>query len=424
MAAKVRGHWTAIALAVLMVLAVRASTPVARPMNDGFEYLKVASAGFRPEAQLGAPFVYRLAVPLLVRGIALVTGAEPVAIFPIVALIASVALLLSVFAIALAAGASRRQGFLLMFLLAASFFVIRFPLYCAYTVDVEAVFVSCVAFVFLLRARYVAALAASLVGLLFKEFLLAPIAVLIGMFLVQYFREKTVAPLRLAVISLALALVVFLLPRLLIPVTFSYGTFMRLKAAAPSQTMYLSEVRWLLAWPPQIGTPINVLLALVSFWLPALMLASGSRIRVLWESLGSARIPVVLWMLVDLLLMTVGGTNIMIFVTYTAPVLVLALVLLLRPGVERAELAVVLIGTVLFNRMVFPYGTPGGELDLEFNFYGAYWHKLTDATAWRFAEVGGWILLGWAIRRWGKRKETDASIQNQTHVAPFPRQIL
>lgn len=394
-----REHWLALTLAILIVLVMRMGTPIAKPMTDGVEYLKVASLGLKPEAQLGAPFVYRFAVPLLVHSVSLATGADPLAIFPVVVFITSVVLLMAVYTVALMSGATRGQSLLILLLLASALFMIRFPLYSPFEVDVEACAISFFAFACLIRRSYMAALVVSLVGLLFKEFLLAPLLVLIGVFLGEYHRTKAVAPLRWAVISLALTLIVFLLPRLLIPVTYSYGAILRLKSAEPSQSMYLSELRALLAWPPKIGTPVNVFLALISFWLPAVMLMTRTRCRALWQGLGSNRTLVILWLIVVVVLMAVGGTKTFIFATYSAPVLVLVLGLLVNDGVRKGELAVALIGTILFNRMIFGFGTPGGEPGADIAFYGAYWNTITDVTAWRFAEVSGWLLVGWATRR-------------------------
>ena len=394
-----RSQWSALALSILLVVLVRLSTPVARPANDGLEYLKVASAGLDPQAQLAAPFSYRFAVPLMVHGASVLTGADPLTIFPYVALLSCIALLTMGYIVARLAGAPRGYALLTMLLMASSLFMIRFPLYFPFAVDVEALVISFLACVLLLERLYVAALIVSLIGMLFKEFLLVPLIVLAGLSFIHYLRDHTTRPLLLTMSSLLLMSLAFLLPRLLIPVTYSYGTILQVKAATPNSTMYLSELRRYIAWPPEIGTPVNVLLALVSFWLPVLMLLTPARLRSLWCRLNSNRILAVVWMGAVVVLTSVGGTNVMIFVTYTAPILALAMGLLFRDEVGKWEIALVLVGTLLFNRMVFGFGTPGGELDGPTAFYGAYWHQLNEVTAWRFAEVVGWILAGWGVRR-------------------------
>lgn len=391
--------WLAIALAILAVVAIRLSTPLIQPMNDGLEYLKVATEGLDPDAQLGAPFVYRFAVPLTVHGVSLLTGADPLVIFPVVVFIACVALLVAVYLVAILSGASREHAILILVFIASAVFVIRFPLYHPYSVDVEALLIAFAAFVCLFQRSYGLAVAVSLLGLLFKEFMLAPVLALIGLFFAQYLRTKSIRPLWWTLLVIALALVVFFLPRLLIPITYGFGASLKIQARAPSQTMYLSDLRTLLSWPPRLGVPVNLLLALVSFWLPALMLMTRARCRSVWQALGSNRIVIVLWMVAVLALALVGGTNIMIFVTYSAPVLVLVLSLLLRGGISKPEMVVALIATVLFNRMIFSTGMPGADLDLEIGFYGAFWWVLSNVTAWRFAEVAAWIAVAWMVRR-------------------------
>ncbi len=393
-------HWTALAVAILAVLLIRMSTPIAKPMTDGLEYLKVASAGLQPQAQLGAPFVYRFAVPLLVHGITLLTGAEPAFVFQMVALTASVLLLVAVYVVALVAGARREHALLIMMLLASSLFMVRFPLYCPYDVDLEACLVACIVFALLLRGLRGTALAIALVGLLFKEFLLAPLVAIIGLYFEQYIRERATKPLRWTLVTIVLTVVVFLLPRLLIPVTYGFGAIIRLKTPAPSQTMYFSELRTLLAWPPDFGTALNILLSLASFCLPALMLITPQRGRMLWEKLGANRTLIVLWMLTVVLLMAIGGTKTMVFAVYSAPVLVLVVSLLLRGGVGKMEIGTALIGTLFFNRMMFNFGMPDAEPGPAIAFYGAYWHTINEITAWRFAEICGWVLVASGIRRW------------------------
>lgn len=394
-----KSRWAVLVLSILMVGVLRLSTPVTRPANDGQEYLKVASEGLDPQAQLAAPFCYRFAVPMIVHGVSVLTGADPVLIFPYVALLSCIGLLMASYVVAQLAGASRGSAFLTMLLMAGSLFIVRFPLYFPYSVDVEALLISFLACVLLLRHSYIAALIVSLVGLLFKEFLLVPLIVLVGLFFIQYLRNRTTRPLLWTILSLALTILVFLLPRLLISVTYSYGTNLQVKASAPTSSMYLAELRRFIAWPPEIGTFVNVLLAFASFWLPALMLFTPARVRSLWRSPGADRTLVVVWMGMVVALASVGGTNIMIFVIYSAPILVLVLSVLFRSGVSKAEATAVVVATLLFNRMIFGFGTPGGELDAAIRFYGAYWHLLDGTTAWRFAELTGWVLLGWGIRR-------------------------
>ena len=392
-------RWAAIALAILLVALFRLTTPIARPLNDGTEYLKIASEGLDPHAQLAAPFAYRFAVPLFVHGVSVLTGIDPIRIFPGVAFLSCVALLLASYVVARLAGSPGRYALLTMLLMASSLFVVRFPLYFPFAVDVEALLVAFLAFALLLRRSHIAALFVSCLGLLFKEFLLAPLLVVICTFFIDYLHSRTNRPLLWTVISVVLTVTVFLLPRLLIPVTYSFGTILKVKAPAPDSTLYLSELRRFLAWPPRIGTFVNELLALSSFWLPALMLLTPARLRALWRSLGPTRILVVAWMVAVLVLTTVGGTNIMIFVTYSAPVLVVVLTLLFNLMVSKAEVIAIVFATLLFNRMIFSFGAPDGDLDTVISFYGAYSHLLDDVTMWRFAELTGWILLGWGIRR-------------------------
>jgi hypothetical protein len=396
-------------LAAVLVFALRLSTPLARLMTDGAEYLNLANLGLVPQAHLGAPFVYRFAVPLFVHVLGLVTGAPPVSVFPVVAFAACIVLLTGAYRVALIVDPSPANALVVMLLLACSLFVVRFPLYCPYDVDVEACIVSFAAFACILRRAYPAALAVSLVGLIFKEFLLAPLAVLTGMFVLHSIRERSAREFRWALLTFGLTFCFFFLPRLLIPVSGGYGTSLHYKVDAPSRTLYLSELRMFLAWPPNPDILINVVLSLVSFWLPGLMLLTPGRIRALRADPGFEWITVILWTATVLLLMSIGGTKVMVFAIYTAPVLVLIVSLLLRMNVHAAEVSAVVIGTAVFNRIMFSFGSAGGDPGTDIAFYGAY-RGLTEVTAWRFAEVIGWVLVAWVVRR----------LSRQSHPALIP----
>ncbi len=403
-------HWPAWLLAAVIVLILRLATPTARIMTDGVEYLKVATMGLDPRADLSAPFAYRFAVPMLVHGVSLATGIPARSLFPPLVLAVSVVLLFAVYRLALATGISRGYALVIMVLLASSAFMLRYPLLCPFEVDIEACALSFAAFALLLRRSTVAALATSLAGLFFKEFFLAPLAVIISVSLFDYVRERSVVSLRWATVSLALTVVVFLAPRILIPVTYSFGTIVRYQASEPSHTLYLSELRRFLVWPPRLGTPVNVLLAVFSFWLPALMLLTGQRIRRVWQTLGGRRMLLVIWMLVDCVLMMIGGTKITVFVTYTSPVLVFVLGLLPATGMRKAEMILAVAATIVFNRMIFGFGSPGCDPGDAKAFYGAYWYEVGEVTVLRFAEVAGWVILACTLRWALNRRKRDPSL--------------
>jgi len=404
-------HLPAVFISFAVVAVFRITTPISRIMTDGSEYLKVAVAGLDPAAHLGAPFVYRFAVPMFVHGLYRVSGTTPEVIFPVVVFIASGMLLLATYFLALSAGVSKGKALLIMGFIASSVFAVRFPLYCPFDVDIEAVLLSFIVFALLVRRSYAGSLAVSLVGLLFKEFFLAPLAVLAWNFLTQYVRQRTLGPLRWLTLTVVMTVVVFFAPRLMIPVSTAYGAIIQVRSPEPSQTMYLSELRTFLAWPPQIGTPVNLLLAILSFWLPVLMLMTRDRCRVLWNRLGENRTIVLCWMLTVSVLMSVGGTKLPVFATYTAPLFVLIVGMLAREGVSVQEMLIVLVATALFNRTLIVFGTPGGDPGELIYFYGAYWHELSEVTLVRYAEMAGWVGLAWAGRWTVSRSKTRNAVQ-------------
>ena len=392
-------------LAALLVSALRVFTPVAKIMTDGAAYLNLATEGLTAGSHLAAPFAYRFAVPMTVHFASLLTGAAPRAVFQVVVVAAGFALLLAMYALALRSGAAARSAAVIMIVAASSLFAVRFPFYCPFDVDIEACVVSCLAFDCYRRGSHVAALGVSLAGLLFKEFLLAPLAALTVAFLLEYRREGSLRSLRLATLTVVMTVVVFIVPRVLIPVTSSFGTITEYRLQSPSTTLYFTQLRMFLAWPPKPGAAANIVLALLSFWLPVLMLWTPARAGAIRRAAGRDATPLGVWLVAIVALMAVGGTKIMVFAVYTAPLFAAAMAALLETGPSRFETAFVVVATALFNRIVFPLGSPGADPGVDIGFYGAYGLDLSDATLWRLAEAAGWVAAAAILRHWRPRGE-------------------
>ena len=399
-------------LAAVLVAALRLGTPVAKVMTDGAAYLELATEGFSAGARLGAPFAYRFAVPIIVHLAGAFTGAPPRVIFPVVVMLAGYGLLLAAYALAIQAGATRRSAAVVMLIAACSLFAVRFPLYCPFDVDIEACLVSCAAFACFRRGAYGAALAVSLAGLLFKEFLLAPLAALTVAWLIRYRRDGSLRSLQMATLAVVATLAVFIVPRVLIPVTSSFGTITEYRLQTPSRTLYFSQLRMFLAWPPKAGAALNIVLALLSFWLPALMLWTPARGRALRRAAGNDAAALGVWACSIVALMAVGGTKIMVFAVYTAPLLGAALSALLEAGPSAAETLFVIAATAIFNRIVFPLGSPGGDPGVDIGFYGAYGLDPGDAAPWRFAEAAAWVALAGLLRI--RRRPADRASARET----------
>jgi hypothetical protein len=395
-----RGRLTAIAVAALLVLALDFITPQAAPMYDSVHYLAVASSGLSAGAPLAAPYVYRFAAPMAVWMLHAVSGLPALTLFHLLALGAAWATLVLAYALSRAVGAPHAQGVLIMAVLAASLFQVRFPLSEPAMVDIEAYPLIILAFLLLLRESYAWALCVSLLGMLFKEFLVIPCVLLVVVRGRDYLRQPSSRPLLWMLAAIIAAGAAVLLPRMLIPVHAAFGPNFRLELPGTDRTAYLTNLRSMLSNPLAPGQAVNLLLSLVSYLLPALMLATPGRIRNLCRRMGDSRLPVLVHTLLVVVLALLGGTNIMVFVTYLAPVLVVTLALLLRENPSRLELAVMAASVVLFNRVLAPLGTAGGDPLEGVAFYGGWWTVLDATTVHRFAEASGYVLLA-ALVRWG-----------------------
>ncbi len=399
---------SAFAVAGLLVLALDLITPEGAPLYDSRHYLDIASSGLSSDAPLAAPYAYRFAAPLLVRGLCTLTGFPAIWGFHILAFCASWITLVLAYVLSRMVNAGHRQSLLILALSTFSLFQVRYPLFVPAMVDVEAYPFILLSFLFLLLRAYPAALIVSLIGLLFKEFLLIPPVVLVVLLGREYLRRPSPRPLAWMITAIIATIAVFILPRSLIPVHAAYGANYRIEMHGPDRSVYLENLRNLLTTPFSLGQAVNLLLSLFSYMLPAFLLATPRRIASAWRTLDDARLLAVLHMILVAILAMIGGTNVMIFATFALPVLVTLLALFVQERPSALELGAVVVAVLLFNRIPFPFGTPGGDPVDAAAFYGGWWRTLNLITALRFAEAAGWVavitVLRWAVTRYAARR--------------------
>jgi hypothetical protein len=117
-----------------------------------------------------------------------------------------------------------------------------------------------------------------------------------------------------------------------------------------------------------------------------------------------------LFLMFHLLLVMYGGTNIVTFVTYSVPVEVLALAILLEsPDLQRWEPFAALVVVILFNREWMSFPLPQPNLNRYLNFYGGYYHLVTWRSVWRLAEAIAYAVGFWAVRTVAIRRGSRVS---------------
>ena len=391
-----------LTLAVLIALGITAAiAATASPVpagNDSLYYLNVAEHGLLDNPDLVAPFVYRIGTPLLVRMIHQATSLGTADAFLLVAFLSSWGLLVAAYLIARALKSTIPAALAAMSGVALSFVPVKFSFLFPVMVDVEGILLITLAFRALLRRQYRACLVLTCIGLLFKEFLIIPAALLVVVKAREYVRTKQTRPLAWMLVTLSLAFLFFLGPRIAIPVVGGFGVNRRWDFGGPSHWEYLRNLGFFLSGTLDAGRLVNVCFALSCAWLPVMLLATRARAKKVWEGLASLRLICLAHVAAVVLLTLIGGTNIIVFVAYTAPVMVLVLAAFLRTGVHPAETAVMLTALLIFNRIPFLMGGPDASGDGVIRFYGGWWSVVDGVTVARTLEMAGYLLLVWIVR--------------------------
>jgi len=372
-------------------------TPHQPPITDAVYYLSIAKHGISGNLELAAPYAYRPAVPLIAGALAALTGAEPEDAFLWITRVSAVLLLCIAYFFARSFEASFLDALAILCIVGFSLFHVKYPLYLPTMVDVEAVVMITIATWLMLKRRYVAGFVICSVGLFFKEFLLVPSLILVVLLLKDYRRDHSVRYLRFALLAAIAFALCFLLPRITFPVQAAFGSNLQFVLDAQHPWMYLQNLRMFLSGPLDLRRDVNILFVLASYWLPALVLVTPSRIRSIRDNLAGESLTLTLFMIFLLVLTMIGGTNIMIFVTYGVPVLVLVLSLLLRSA-SAAEVIFALAVTFVFNRIWLQIPLMSDNIGASMDVYGGWASRLNESTLYRTLEMIGYVFAAFVLR--------------------------
>jgi hypothetical protein len=360
-------------------------------------YLDMAANGIVGNQHLVSPFAYSPAVPLIVHTIARAANIDTGIAFRGSGYVMCAIFIVTCFYFARSAGASKATAALLAVTLALNFQIVKWTLFAGAMIDIYVYPLILLAFWLILKGQFYRCLFVSAMGLLFKEFMLLPLATQAAAAIVKNGRRNwriLLLPLGLTATAL---LVCFVLPRLLIPVAQAVKDY---AGVAPIDPFHQpSSLRRLYTFPANLKRDFNIVFAYLSWFLPMLLVIDRNRAQLIWSRLRPYRLVCGLYLAFHFMLVMYGGTNLDIFVTYSLPVLILALGTLLDKGGVRLWEKVLMVGiVVLFNRSWMHIPLPQVDLHAYLNFYGGYNRLVTWRSLFRMAEllicVGGF----WTLR--------------------------
>jgi hypothetical protein len=357
---------------------------------DFVYYIDIAEKGLIGNDHLGAPYAYRFLTPLLAQLIIHITGHSTFFAFKSLAYLGLWITLFTVYLIARHFKTNFKTGLLVMLVPACALFNVKFLMFDPYRPDQLAYPMLAMGYLAILVNQPGLALIASLIGLQTREFPIIPVLIL----LVEAYRSwRQGKPLRslipwvvVVILSVGLA---FGLPRALIKVKFTQ------QILDPFNDPNFLNV--LLHMPLDWKRDLNYLFNLVAYALPILMLATPERLKAAWRQLGRMKVWVILHIIVVMIFMLYGGTDMMRYATYFFIPQALMMVFILRDGkVHPLEIIVMYIALIIFNRLLVHF--PIDDFSAYLNFYGGYGDWINPSSLARALELVGFIGLGMITR--------------------------
>ena len=382
----------ALLIAILILLLIAACTNSIPAFSDALYYLNIAKYGLIGNPNLVAPFAYRPGMPFVSSMISTLLCVSIEDGFRIVGWISAIFFLMSIFMLSRYFTTDYRHAIIPMILLGLSFYHIKFPLSFYTLVDVAAyplMVFSCWA---LITRRFLLCLLVSSIGVFFKEFLAVPLILLFIQLGCEFLRTRSKLNLLQLSIAIGFGISAILIPRFFIPVSKTFQFVDPLND--------LSTLKMLISAPLDELRIFNIIYAVVSYWLPTILLLTRPRFNALWADLQGFNMLVWcgIYLFLVLLLTMYGGTNIPIFISYSVVVQIVVLALLFRHGVGVAETIYVIFVILIYNKILLHIPTPDISFDAYIDFYGGWSSRVSGTTIIRFLECGVFVAISSFIR--------------------------
>lgn len=346
---------------------------------DFNHYIDMAENGIRNNPNLLAPFAYRPLTPLLAGWLMKIFQFSSWKAFKLIAYLGAALNLLTLYWLLDKIGYRFKDILIVLEIISLQFYQIKFLMFDPFRPDHLVFPLINLAYLALMADLPVLLAAFFSLGMLVREFIVLPLAV----YLADFIKSKGsnfIKPLTILSITTA----VFVGIRRFIPVQASEAYF-----EINSADRFIKSLNnVLMDWKRNI----NILLCLSGYVLPLLMVFTPSRLKNAWKELGDYRLWLVVHAGCTLVLVMIGGTDVGRFIVYLyLPAAVLLAAMLKNERISLVELLLVLMGAVIFNRMLWK--VPTASFDAYLDFYGGYGSRINLQTGLRFFEISGWIII-------------------------------
>lgn len=387
-------HWRYGRVALGCLLIVIAIDLVTNDLNreryywDFALYIDMAENGLVGNDELIAPFVYRFLTPLGAGALADLFDISVIAGFKVIAYVGGVAQLFMVYVLAEAFGASGGQAWTVLGVVALSLYNLKFLIFDVTRPDHLAYPLMVVQVLAVFRRRLWVLAVVSCVGMLIREFLIIPPAIMVALLGLEFLKTRR-RQAAFAALGLMAAVGVFVIvPRVVIPIQVS--------------GQYLDPVNNPDSWDVLLDAPrsarrvFNLLFNLASFMLPLALLLTWGRVRRTWDALRGYRLYLGLHTLLVLVMALYGGTDLWRFMTFMFVPLAIVLAVLLRENrVSWLEIAYMLAVVGAYNRILLDVPN---WIEPYLDFYSGYDTRVNFFTKARVAEMGFYLAGIWVLR--------------------------
>lgn len=306
------------------------------PFGDHEIYMNMVDEGIVGNPGLITPFAYRYGFTELVAVIKDYSGLSMYRSFKVLMYAGLLGQALLIYALTQKITPNFRASMAILAIVGFSFFNVRYSLFDPIRPEPLAFCFILISMLLIYHEKLFLATLVAIVGLNFREFMVAPLASIGILYLWELSKSRQlITVLKIGIIGILSALVI-IVPRLLIPISESY---LIIRSPIGILTTWFDVLRHL-----------NQVIAIASQMLPILLLMNGARWAALKEKSPRLLYQLVPYMLITVLLSIYGGTDLPRFISYLIVPQIVLFAVMFKVELQRWEFIYVLISWFVYYR--------------------------------------------------------------------------